>query len=228
MPITASLANLLFRDLRVLEQHEQEIVSLGSADEAAGSTESGLAARVLAHIENLAHQPLTLRAPTQGSGVVRILVIGVARSGKSELIQSLMKDLAQDRWAAFGTREPTGKYRTDVGRVRISRQTVLHLVAVRAEKRFRSVWEHCLPDSHAAIVLLDPRSQDSLGHIRAFLQAKAQLAPDCPIHVLASSQPRIEDLPGLRHTDLSIGSLQDQALRLSILDHLLEQRLVAR
>lgn len=226
MPITASLANLLFQDLQALERHEQETVPPAPADEETVPSESDLAARVLTHLENLAQQPSFLRVPAPDPRAVRVLVVGVARSGKSELIQNLVKDLSRFRWAAIGTEEPGVQYRTDVGRVRISRQVVLHLIAIRAEKRFRPVWEHCLPESHAAIVLLDPGSRDALDHIRVFLQAKAQLAPDFPIHVLASSQPRIEDLSGLRDSDLSIGSPHEQALRLSILDRLLQQRLV--
>jgi DNA-binding response OmpR family regulator len=227
MPITASLANLLFQDLQALERHERETMPPASVDEETAPPESGPTARILAGLETLAQQPSSSRAPAPGPLIVRVLVVGVARSGKSALIQSLVKDLSRSRWAAIGTEEPTGRYRTDVGRVRISREVVLHLIAVRAEKRFRPVWEHFLPESHAAIVLLDPSSADALNHIRVFLQATAQLAPQFPIHVLASSQPRIEDLAGLRDSDLSVGSPHDQTLRLFILDRVLQQRLVA-
>jgi DNA-binding response OmpR family regulator len=228
MPITASLANLLLHELRLLEQHEQELDSSAVADATMLSRVPPLTARVWAHIERLAHQFPTPRAPRPMPGVVRVLVVGIARSGQSELIQSLVQDLAPARWAAIGSQKQAGLSWTEVGRVRISPRSVLHLIAIRAEKRFHAVWEHVFPHSHAAVVLLDPSSKESVEHIRAFLQAKRHLAPDLPIHVLASSEPQAHDLPGLPHSNLSIGSLQDQALRLSILDRLLEQRLVAR
>lgn len=227
MPITASLANLLVQDLQTLERLEMDTPLPSSADDETVPAASDQIASVLGHLDDLARRSVSLRVPGAGPRMIRVLVVGVARSGKSELIQSLVQDLARYRWAAIGTEEPAGRYRTDIGRVRISGHAVLHLIAIRAEKRFRPVWERCLPGSHGAIVLLDPSSEDALGHVRAFLQAKAQLAPDLPVHVLASSRPGAEALPDFRDSDCSVGSPSQQTLRLSILDRLLEQRLVA-
>lgn len=228
MPITASLAHLLFQDLQALEEHERDTPPPPAADEDPGPAESDQVARVLGHLEDLAQRSASFGTQAVGPRVIRVLVVGVARSGKSDLIQSIVKDLSRHRWAAIGTEEPAGRYRTDIGRVRISRHTVLHLIAIRAEKRFRPVWDHCLPGAHAAIVLLDPTSADAVSHVRAFLQAKAQSAPDLPVHVLASSPIRTEACPEVRESDCSVGSPREEALRLSILDRLLEQRLVAR
>lgn len=242
MPITASMANLLFQDLRALEEHEQETLCSALQEEPTlhESPEAGPAGLVLSRLEEVAQQFRSRHMPTADPQVLRILVVGVARSGKSELIQQLVKDLSGSRWAAVGIEEPRAKYRIDVGRVRISRGTVLHVIAVRAEKRFWPVWEQCLPGALAAILLMGHATEETLRHLQAFLKAKDTLAPALPVQVLLSADgsengeskagadpATIGKALGVLASDVSSGQIQDQTLRLTLLDRLLQQALAA-
>ena len=242
MPITASLANLLFQDLRELEEHEQEALRSAPQEEptAHASPEAGQAGQVLSRLERVAQQFRSKHMPTADPQVLRILVVGIARSGKSELIQQLVKDLSGSRWAAVGIEEPRAKYRIDVGRVMISRGTVLHLIAVRAEKRFWPMWEQYLPGALAAILLMDSASEDTLRHLQAFLKARDTLAPALPVQVLLSvdgpvngesktgaDPATIGKALGVLVSDVSSGHIQDQTVRLTLLDRLLQRALAA-
>jgi len=240
MPITASMANLLFQDLRAMEEHEQEALRSAPQEEpiAHEAAEAGQVGLVLSRLEEVAQKFRSRHLPTADPQVLRILVVGIARSGKSELIQQLVKDLSGSRWAAVGIEEPRAKYRIDVGRVRISRDTVLHLVSVRAEKRFWPVWEQCLPGALAAIMLVASATEETLRHLQAFLKAKGTLAPALPVQVLLSADGPVNREPksgadpttigkmlGVPASDVSSGNIQDQTLRLTLLDRLLQQAL---
>jgi len=88
----------------------------------------------------------------------------------------------------------------------------------------------------AAILLMDSASEDTLRHLHAFLKARDTLAPALPVQVLlsadgaengeskASADPAtIGKALGLPASDVSSGHIQDQTLRLTLLDRLLQQ-----
>ncbi|MEW6542271.1 MAG: response regulator [Nitrospirota bacterium] len=229
MPITASMANLLLQDLRTLEEHEAAASPREAPDETGSGAQSELVGRILNRLEAVAEQIRTSRTvvgePPPAS--IRLLVAGVRRSGKSELIHALVKDLSSSRWAAVGVEEPQPNHRIDVGRIRISPKTVLHLVAVRTEKRFWSVWEQYLPEATGLLLLVDPASGDSLVHTQAFLKAREALAPDLPVHALMPSKAADKAFLHLPDSAISVGSLSDQTMRLTALDELLQQWLDA-
>jgi CheY-like chemotaxis protein len=239
-PITASMANLLFQDLQTLDAHEQDVLGSGQVQElpvqgGPGESESGLAGRVHADIKEMARRLRARCSMGAGSGKasdqqalqVRILIAGVTRSGKSELIHLLLKDLSQSRWVAFGVEEAWAAYQTDVGRVRISHDTVLHLLAVRAEKRYWPVWEECLPRAHGVLLLVDPDSREALKHAQAFLKARETLAPTLPVHAVVpahvSPHEGTDKLRGVIPAEVISGSIHDPALRLTALDRLFRQ-----
>ena len=231
MPITASTANLLFQDLRELELHEQQAIRTVAQEEPAGAAEEGLTGRVQHRLEEVARRLRTRRPPGSSQPVtrIRILVVGVSHSGRSAFIQHLLKDLSRSRWVAMGVDESWASYRTEVGRVRLSRDTILQLVALRSEKRYWQVWEQCLPESLGVILLADPSGREGLSHAAAFLKAKETLAPGLPIQALlpahTASDDRVRKLPGLLEPEISFGSVDDPALRLNLLDRLLQQSL---
>jgi CheY-like chemotaxis protein len=232
MPITASTANLLFQDLRALEEHEHDTLVRDALEEpepdAAGN---GLTGRVQMRLEEVARRLRSRHTPGLAQPVtrIRVLVVGVSHSGRSAFIQHLLKDLSRSRWVAMGIDESWASYRMEVGRVRLSRDTILQLIALRAEKRFWHVWEQCLPESLGVILLADPGAREGLSHAMAFLKAKETLAPGLPIQALlppqAASDERIRKLPGLLEPDVSFGSVEDPSLRLNVLDRLLQQSL---
>ncbi len=229
MPITASLANLLLQDFRTMEAHEQKAQGVPQQESSALPHESvkGPEGHVLWCLDELARRAQGGLTPGSGPHLLRILVVGVARSGKSELIQRLVSDLSGSRWTATGVEEPQARYRTDFGRVMISRDTVLHLIAVRAEKRYWPVWEQLLPGALGAIVLVNSGADASKNHVRAFLKARHTLTPNLPLQVLVSQEASPEDWPELEASDRITGSLQVHSVRLTLLDRLLQQCLVA-
>lgn len=232
MPITASVANLLFQDLRTLAEHEQKVPRDPGPVEMAQSAgakepERAVASAVLARLEHIAQQVrANQRKPGEWPVIgVRLLIVGVRHAGKSELIQHLVRDLSPSRWVAVGVEEAGTHYRTDVGRVRISPTTALHLIAVRAEKRFWKVWEECLPGAVGAIVLIRPGT-DAVDHVQAFLKARTAMAPRLPVHALLPAPASAGDLPalpGLASSEMSAGSLEDRALRLNVVDTVLRR-----
>jgi DNA-binding response OmpR family regulator len=234
MPITASMANLLFQDLRALEEHEHAALKSGPLEEPApGTADDGLTGRVQTRLEEVARRLRTRHPPGSAEPVtrIRILVVGVSHSGRSAFIQHLLKDLSRSRWVAMGVEESWASYRMEVGRVRLSRDTVLHLIAFRSEKRFWQVWEQCLPEAQGVILLADPEAREGLSHALAFLKAKETLAPGLPLQALlparTTSDDRVHTLPGLLEPDISFGSVDDPVLRLNLLDRLLQQSLAA-
>jgi DNA-binding response OmpR family regulator len=223
MPITASLAHLLIEDLRKLERRNQPIaVSVETAGDRV-SSDGSPAGRVISRLEEVGRRAQTHSLSAADQHVVRILVVGTLGTGKSELIQALVEDLSSSRWAAIGAEESQREQHTDFGLIRLSSETMLHLLSVRAEKRFRSLWEECLPTALGAILLINPAMEGELGHVQAFLKARQAVAPSLPVHALVMNARHVPPLPGVPDSDCSIGSIDDRQLRLNVLDRILER-----
>jgi hypothetical protein len=229
MPITASVANLLLEDLRSLERHEH---GRGSQEHPAWS-DDGLdrpTARIVAELEEASRRLRSSFSASDQPTALRLLITGVRRSGKSELIHGLVKDLSQARWAAVGVERSTATHVTDFGRVRTSHHTVLHLIAVRAERRFWPLWEQCLPSALGVLLLIHPHTAATIDHLRSFLKAKQALASTIPVHAIlpvpALQEAAIERtaLPDLG-VEISVGDLSSEVFRLRILGQLLRQSL---
>ena len=223
MPITASLAHLLFEDLRHLERREEPMAVSVDAAHSRLSSEHNPMDRVISRLEEVVRREQADHLSPAERHIARILVVGTLGTGKSELIQLLVDDLSSSRWAAVGANEANRDQHTDFGLVRLSSETMLHLLSVRAEKRFRSLWEQCLPAALGAILLINPSMDDELSHIQAFLKARQAVAPSLPLHALVVNASHVPDLPGLAESDCSIGTLDDQPLRLNLLNQILEQ-----
>lgn len=242
MPITASLAHLLLQDIRTLEDHARTIPPLEPHDTPPLQSVSGEspADHIAADLEELAHRQHPRRTGTPGPHVLRIVVAGVAKSDTGDLIRHLVADLSSARWAMTGTESMQPLLPAEMGCVRISSRVLLHFVAIRAEKRFRSLWEQCLPGAIGIILLTPSHSVETESHLLAFLEARNELAPAVAIHVLVANpehagddyaasltKGRLATWSGLHAADLSLGSIQDQAVRLNVLGHLLRQCLGA-
>jgi len=225
LPITASVANLLFHDLRALEEHERAAPTDATAAPVSSPSTESPVGEMLARLEAVGRRLSALHPSGHQPQVLRLLVAGVAQSGASEVLQSFVKDLAATRWAALGTEEPWTAYRTEIGRIRISPQFVLHLIVVRAEKRFWPVWEQCLPTAHGILLLLIPATKDALGHCQAFLKARETLAPGVPVQALAEKEAGgpAKHLTGLSNSDITFGSPDEEAVRLAAVNRLLQQ-----
>jgi DNA-binding response OmpR family regulator len=228
LPITASVANLLFEDLRMLEEHERNEQLETPPSEPTGPSPpdpGDLTALTLARLQYAGQQLAKLLPSAQRPAVIRLLVAGVARSGVSEMLEALVRDLSGSRWAAVGTEEPWAAYRTEVGRVRISPAVVLHLIAVRAEKRFWPLWERCLPTAHGILLLVLPATKGTAEHCSAFLKAQEILAPGLSVHALTAEHS--EDLTlnalGLAAEQISRGSPEDRTIRLTAVNRVLQQ-----
>ncbi|HET7058853.1 MAG TPA: response regulator [Nitrospiraceae bacterium] len=223
MPITASLAHLLFEDLRKFERHETTNTVSVDTPSPRSSVEVSPAGRLILRLEEIVRRAQTDVLSLADRHIFRLLVVGTLGTGKSELIQSLVDDLSSSRWAAVGADEANREQHTDFGLVRLSSETILHLLSVRAEKRFRPLWDQCLPTALGAILLINPSMEGELSHIQAFLKARQAVAPSLPLHALVVNAPHVPNLPGLAESECSIGSIDDQPLRLSLLNHILEQ-----
>lgn len=231
MPITASLANLLLQDLRALEAHEYAAAAIPAHDDRGAGTDepARLAQQVLGRLDEVAARLLAGRPAADSHSIVplRILVAGRGRSGKSEVIHHVVKALSPSRWASIGTEEPKAKYRTDVGRVRISAGTALHLIAVRIETRFWPLWEQCLPGARGVILLANPDTEDFRRHLVAFLRSQAVLAPEMPIQALVPADSSLHSFPILQASaEITTGSLHDPLAGLTALDRLLQRQTV--
>jgi len=222
MPITASLAHLLFEDLRKLERHEHPVSVSVEASGGGTSLHDNRAGQVIDRLEAVARRLHSGGHSSDDQHVLRILVVGTIGTGKSELIHALVEDLSVSRWAADGAKEATGEQHTDFGLIRLSADTTLHFLSVRAEKRFRSIWEQCLPTALGAIVLVNPAMEGELGHIQTFLNARQEFAPSLPVHVIVVNADTLPHLTGVSESDCSLGSLDDQQFRLSILSHVVK------
>lgn len=222
MPITAGLANVLFEDLRRLEEHEQQDRPQEDCLPPAAA-ENEAAKRVLGHLEEISARLRDTRPFAERRLVVRILVAGVLGSGKTELIHHLVADLSASRWVAMGNEDADRDSRRPSGIVRISPDTLLHFIAIRAEKRFRSVWEQCLPEALAMILLAGPERDGAFNHMRMLLKARHAVAPTLPIHVLLLGGSDPTHVTEVDPANVSSGSIDDQSFRLRLLDRLLEQ-----
>jgi DNA-binding response OmpR family regulator len=236
MPVTASMANLLFQDLRTLEEHEQASLKNGTGSQwATGSgpaqsnqpaqVDGDLARPVQMRLEEIARKLRGRQPATPGPPIarLRILVAGVARSGAGELIQSLLQDLSGSRWVALGIEEASTHYKTEVGRVRIAHDAVLHLIAIRTEKRFWPLWEQCLPGALGVLLLVDPASRAALDHARAFLKARDTLAPALPVQAILPLHASPAELSDLDSSHLSVGSPDNPTVRLTALEQVILQ-----
>jgi len=232
LPITASVANLLFQDFRTLEEHEHRRPAATPANDALDTSApaADMVTETLALLERLGERLGKHQPSSQRPVVVRLLVAGVARSGVSSVLQWLVKDLSGARWAAVGTEEPWAAYRTEIGRVRVSSQVVLHLIAVRAEKRFWPMWEKCLPIAHGVLLLLVPTTKEALTHCRAFLNAVETLTPGLPTHAITPTDPDdlIYKVTELDASQVSTGSFDEQGVRLTAMDCVLRRWLDAQ
>lgn len=223
MPITASLAHLLFEDLRKLEQHDEPEAPV-TVPAASGADTARQAA---AKLDAIAAR---LRATGRGGSgrlTLRLLIVGTMGSGKSELIQCVVQDLSPSHWAATGVDAPQIERRTDFGLVRLSADTLLQLVSIRAEKRFRAIWEKTLTTAIGALVLVNPSAENELSHIHTFLRARQHLAPSLPLHVIVLKPGPLASFPGVQAADVSIGSFEDAGLRLTVLNRLLDESLTS-
>jgi DNA-binding response OmpR family regulator len=224
MPITASLAHLLFEDLRKLEEQEHaKAIPVANVPGSRTSAEGSEVGRLILRLEEVLRRSQAETASLGDRHIFRLLVVGTAGTGKSELIQLLVEDLSSSRWAAVGADEGNQEQHTDFGLVRLSSDTLLHLLSVRAEKRFRSLWEQCLPSALGAILLINPSMEGELNHVQTFLKARHALAPSLPMHALVINASLIPGLQGLPGTNCSVGSIDNQQVRLSLLDRILEQ-----
>jgi DNA-binding response OmpR family regulator len=224
MPITASLAHLLFEDLKKLEAQETpKAISVAGASTSRPSAEDSAVGLLIRRLEEVLRRAQTETVSLPDRHIFRLLVVGSLGTGKSELIQLLVNDLSSSRWAAVGADERNRKQHTDFGLVRLSSDTLLHLLSVRAEKRFRPLWEQCLPSALGAILLINAAMESELSHVQAFLKARQAIAPSLPVHALVMNARHVPALPGLQESDCSIGSIHDQQVRLNLLNHILEQ-----
>jgi glycosyltransferase involved in cell wall biosynthesis len=101
MPITASIANLLLQDLRAFEQHEKRQDSSEPEDLSWNDADRPIQ-HILSALEETSRRLRIADPKPAGPMVLRLLVVGVRRSGKSELIHGIVKDFSGSRWAAVG------------------------------------------------------------------------------------------------------------------------------
>jgi DNA-binding response OmpR family regulator len=226
MPITASLAHLLFEDLQKLEGQRTEsskVISVANASPSRSSAEESAVGRLTLRLEEVLRRAQAETVSLADRHIFRLLVVGTLGTGKSELIQLLVDDLSSSRWTAVGADEENREQHTDFGLVRLSSEALLHLLAVRAEKRFRPLWEQCVPGALGAILLINPSMDGELGHVQTFLNARQALSPSLPLHALVINATHAPELPGLSETECSVGAIDNQQVRLSLLDRVVEQ-----
>ncbi len=84
------------------------------------------------------------------------------------------------------------------------------------------MWEQCLPEALGVILLVNPEIEGGLSHSQTFLKAQQTLAPAVSVHVLLPVHANPTALPGLDSSHLSVGSIDDPAVRLTILDNVLQ------
>ena len=235
-PITASMAHLLFDDLRLLEEHERQLPTPSSDGLAPdGQTPGGEpVAGLLALLEDVGRRYAATRLQIAPPVILRILVVGTATAPTAELIRLLVADVSGSKWAALERNESPDAPQTEIGRVRLTADLALHLIAVRGEQRFWPVWEQYLPESIGAIFLLPARSDWEQASLRSYLVARDIIAPSMPVLLslpekssdgVASDGPSIDalaaDLSRERALEIVVGSQQDQMVRATLLTRLL-------
>jgi hypothetical protein len=239
-PITASMAHLLFEDLRLLEDHERKLMQRPS-DSPGGPDQAPVGepvAEVLALLESVGHRYTVTRMQTTPPLILRVLVVGTAATAPGDLINGLVSDLSGSKWAALERQEQPGVSQMDIGRVRLSPQLALHLVAVRGEQRFWPVWEEYLPESTGTIFMLSGLSEMERASLRSYLIGRDIIAPSMPIVI---SLPPVEPaatadhdlaetlfagIPAERAPELIPGALTLQPIRLRLLSRLLQRWLI--
>ncbi len=222
MPITASVANLLVQDLLAMERYERTVAESGHPlpDADATPLDPPAVSAVLDRLDRLAQR----RPRSAGEPVIlRLTVAGVSGAGPHDLIHGLVGDLSQTHWTALGTETSRTAKPVEFGRVALSSQAVLHLIAIRAEKRFRSLMAECVLQAIGVMVLLDPLDPAAAHHIRAFLRGLHTLAPALPVQVILTQEGPAELLPSLSAGQITRGSVESQTVRLEGLSRLLEQ-----
>lgn len=213
-PIEATVADVLVRDWRTLEAIERQSAHGHPAEPAPRDRRSAAdpAGEVLARIEAVGQRLFSLHPQAVPPQIVRVLVVGMGEPRTGQVLQCLVEDLAEPQGPATDTAEPWAAYRTEVGRVRISPHVALHLMAVRAEKRFWPIWERILPHAQGALLLV-PATGDAGGHGQAFLKARDTLAPALPI----------VELSILAQAAAAAGPPDSSSLRLQALGNALRQ-----
>lgn len=238
MPITASMAHLLFEDLRLLEEHERHLAQTSS--EAPSDTvpipTTEPVAEPLRLLESVGKRYALTRIQTAPPLILRILVMGDAGAATGELIHGLVMDLSGSKWAALERQDSPDTSQHEIGRVRLSSQLALHLVAVRGEQRFWPVWEEYLPESIGAIFVLAGQSEKERAALRSYLIARDIIAPSMPVVIsLPATDPSdagadqdaadslLADMSGERAPEIVPGSLTQQPVRLKLLSRLLQR-----
>ena len=241
MPITASMAHLLFEDLRLLEEHERHLALTspeGPSDTVPTSTTEPVA-ETLRLLESIGKRYALTRIQITPPLIMRILVVGDAMAATGEMIQGLVIDLSGSKWAALERQDSPDTSQHEIGRVRLSSQLALHLVAVRGEQRFWPVWEEYLPESIGTIFVLTGQSEKERAALRSYLIARDIFAPSMPVVVSLPPIPS-DAVPAERETAASLlagmaaehtpeiipGSAAQQTIRLRLLSRLLQQWLV--
>ncbi|HJR78128.1 MAG TPA: response regulator [Nitrospiraceae bacterium] len=240
-PITASMAHLLFEDLRLLEDHERKLMqqSAEPSGQPASIPVTEPVAEVLTLLESVGHRYALTRLQAEPTLILRVLVVGTAAAATGELIHGLVTDLSGSKWAALELQDQSGVSQMDIGRVRLSAQLALHLVAVRGEQRFWPVWEEYLPDSIGAIFMLNGLSESERAGLRSYLIGRDIIAPSMPVVISLppvepagstadheSAETLLAGIPAERTPELILGARTLQPIRLLLLSRLLQRWLL--
>ena len=237
-PITASMAHLLFEDLRLLEEHERKLMQ--SPPETTPETDPVSVAEpvreILRLVESIGQRYALTRIQTAPPLILRVLVVGTAAAASGELIHGLVMDLSGSKWAALERPDSTDTSQAEIGRVRLSAQLALHLVAVRGEQRFWPVWEEYLPESIGTICVLAGLSEGERASLRSYLIARDIIAPAMPVVISLppvepgaatadqdSAEALVAGMPAERTPELIPGAPALQPIRLRLLSRLLHQ-----
>ena len=236
-PITASMAHLLFEDLRLLEDHERNLPPspAEASPESAALPVAEPVAEILTLLESIGQRYSLTRIQAAPPLILRILVVGTAAASTGELIQSLVMDLSGSKWAALERQDQPGASQADIGRVRLSPQLALHLVAVRGEQRFWPIWEEYLPESIGTIFMLTGLTEPERAGLRSYLIGRDIIAPSMPVVISLppvesgatadqdSAEALVAGIPAERTPELIPGAPTLQPIRLRLLSRLLQR-----
>jgi CheY-like chemotaxis protein len=240
-PITASMAHLLFEDLRLLEDHERRLMQqpAESSGESASDPVTEPVAEILTLLESIGQRYAVTRLQTMPPLILRVLVVGTAATPAGELIHGLVADLSGSKWAALEREDQPGTSQMDIGRVRLSADLALHLVAVRGEQRFWPVWEEYLPESIGTIFMLNGLSEPERAGLRSYLIGRDIIAPSMPVVISLppvapaeatpdqdSAEALLVGIPAERVPELIPGAHTLQPIRLRLLSRLLQRWLI--
>ncbi|HEX2055516.1 MAG TPA: response regulator, partial [Nitrospiraceae bacterium] len=237
-PITASMAHLLFEDLRLLEDHERKLSPpmAEAPEESAPIPVTEPVAEALDLLESVGQRYALTRMQTAPPLILRVLVVGTAAAATGELIHGLVTDLSGSKWAALERQEQPGVSQMEVGRVRLSARLALHLVAVRGERRFWPIWEVYLPESIGTIFMLNGLSEAERAGLRSYLIGRDIIAPSMPVVISLppvepgeapadqdAAQALLAGIPADRTPELIPGAHSLQPIRLRLLTRLLQR-----